>query len=317
MTCSQDPACAVFRRKREHDGIGAALLHLGAPLAGITPQPRPRRQGLRRPASSPRSTIRLQMRFVLEALGVDLVDVFSAGWPGREPAVFGDDLQAADRRVVAGSSSSLARICSPASSVGFTVSRRQLFSRFFCSGVARRIDPRIITACRTCSSVRIVLAGILAGPGRDLGRQQTRSRPSLSVVQTVPPAAGNWPRVSSPPKQNEPSNSPGANHLKPTGTSRSLRPSWPRRDRSGCWRRASCRPRRRSATSAGASADTDRHRQIVIRVQQPDRGRHDPVPVRVWVVAEGDVDLSFKPTSLPSHTGWNNPCGFFRRGPPS
>src|SRR5258705_480533 len=50
--------------------------------------------------------------------------------------------------------------------------------------------------------------------------------PSLSVVQTVP----SWrrklaPALSSPPKQHEPSNNPGTNHLKPTGTSQNRRPS--------------------------------------------------------------------------------------------
>src|SRR5260370_29838159 len=43
--------------------------------------------------------------------------------------------------------------------------------------------------------------------------------PSLSVVHTVPSCRRNLaPALSSPPKQNEPSNSPGANHLNPTGT---------------------------------------------------------------------------------------------------
>ena len=43
----------------------------------------------------------VQVGLVLETLGVDLVDVLGAGGPGREPAACGDDLQAADRRVVA------------------------------------------------------------------------------------------------------------------------------------------------------------------------------------------------------------------------
>ncbi len=50
--------------------------------------------------------------------------------------------------------------------------------------------------------------------------------PSLSVVHTVPSRRRKLaPALSSPPKQQEPSNSPGANHLKPTGTSHSFRPS--------------------------------------------------------------------------------------------
>ena len=37
-----------------------------------------------------------------EALGVDLVDVFGARWARSEPSVFGHDLQAANRLMIAG-----------------------------------------------------------------------------------------------------------------------------------------------------------------------------------------------------------------------
>ena len=51
--------------------------------------------------------------------------------------------------------------------------------------------------------------------------------PSLSVVHTVPSRRRKLaPALSSPPKQYEPSKSPATNHLKPTGTSRSSRPSF-------------------------------------------------------------------------------------------
>ena len=44
--------------------------------------------------------------------------------------------------------------------------------------------------------------------------------PSLSVVHVVPSLRRNdAPADSSPPKPNDPSISPGTNHLKPTGTS--------------------------------------------------------------------------------------------------
>ena len=50
--------------------------------------------------------------------------------------------------------------------------------------------------------------------------------PSLSVVQTVPRLRRNdAPADSSPPNPIEPSIRPGTNHLNPTGTSTSLRPS--------------------------------------------------------------------------------------------
>ncbi len=50
--------------------------------------------------------------------------------------------------------------------------------------------------------------------------------PSLSVVHTEPSKRRNdAPADSSPPNAIEPSSKPGTNHLKPTGTSVSLRPT--------------------------------------------------------------------------------------------
>ena len=50
--------------------------------------------------------------------------------------------------------------------------------------------------------------------------------PSLSVVHTEPSRRRNdAPADSSPPKPTEPSSSPGTNHLNPTGTSISVRPT--------------------------------------------------------------------------------------------
>ncbi|MCY1243587.1 hypothetical protein D9M72_566090 [compost metagenome] len=49
--------------------------------------------------------------------------------------------------------------------------------------------------------------------------------PSLSVVHTLPSILlKEAPADSSPPNAPSPDNSPGTNHLKPTGTSTSLRP---------------------------------------------------------------------------------------------
>ena len=47
------------------------------------------------------------MSFVLEALGINLVDVFGAGRTGRKPAAAGYDFEAPDGCVVAGSASQL------------------------------------------------------------------------------------------------------------------------------------------------------------------------------------------------------------------
>src|SRR5262245_58254079 len=48
---------------------------------------------------------RVEVSLIFKALGVDLVDVLRAGGPGGEPAVFGHNLEASDRRVVPWSAS--------------------------------------------------------------------------------------------------------------------------------------------------------------------------------------------------------------------
>src|SRR5271156_2146384 len=45
------------------------------------------------------------MRFILEALRVNLVDIFRAGWTRGKPAAAGHDFQSTDLGVVAGSAS--------------------------------------------------------------------------------------------------------------------------------------------------------------------------------------------------------------------
>src|SRR5271154_1699442 len=52
---------------------------------------------------------RSQVRFALEALGIDLIDVLGSRRPGRKPAVRGHNFQAADWRIVARSFRQLGR----------------------------------------------------------------------------------------------------------------------------------------------------------------------------------------------------------------
>ena len=51
----------------------------------------------------------VQVRLVLEALGIDLVDILRPGRPGRKPAAGGGDLQAADPDAIAVFGTSLIR----------------------------------------------------------------------------------------------------------------------------------------------------------------------------------------------------------------
>ena len=78
----------------------------------------------------------VEVRRVLEALGVDLVDVLRARRPGGEPAARGDDLQPADRRVVAGRRGQLRQDRLAGQARRLDRVGRQLQQAAFCSGVA-------------------------------------------------------------------------------------------------------------------------------------------------------------------------------------
>ena len=115
--------------------------------------------------------------------------------------------------------------------------------------------------------------------------------PSLSVVHTVPSRRRNdAPADSSPPKPTEPSSSPGTNHLKPTGTSHSRRPS-DVGDAVDHRRRHERLADRRVGTPAvaGAVEVGDGDGEEVVGVHQA-VGRHDAVAVAVGVVAGRDVE---------------------------
>ena len=121
--------------------------------------------------------------------------------------------------------------------------------------------------------------------------------PSLSVVQTPPSRRRNEaPALSSPPKPSEPSSSPGTNHLKPTGTSTSLRPRLLRHAVDHA-----ARHQRLADGGVGAPARAvleqvpDRDREVVVRVHQPAAAGDDAVAVAVGVVAERDVEAILEP----------------------
>ena len=116
--------------------------------------------------------------------------------------------------------------------------------------------------------------------------------PSLSVVQTVPSRRRNdAPALSSPPKPSDPSSSPGTNHLNPTGTSTSRRPTFAA-TRSIRLLLTTVLPTAASRSPFGPMREqvADRGREVVVGVHQPGAAGDDAVPVGVGVVAEGDVE---------------------------
>ena len=121
--------------------------------------------------------------------------------------------------------------------------------------------------------------------------------PSLSVVHTEPSRRRNdAPALSSPPKPSEPSIRPSTNHLKPTGTSTSRRPSFAA-TRSMIALETMVLPTALSLAPLRAMLEQigNRGREIMVRVHQSARARHDAVPVGVGVVGKGDIEFVAHP----------------------
>src|SRR5690606_24463570 len=83
---------------------------------------------------------RLQVVAAFEAFAVDLVDVLGARRPRGEPAGFGDHLDAADRRVVAGRPVQYARDRGTREPVGLQLFRREPAEGLLLPGAGRRLD---------------------------------------------------------------------------------------------------------------------------------------------------------------------------------
>src|SRR3712207_4132609 len=122
----------------------------------------------------------------------------------------------------------LAVIGSPASSVAVTSSGESFPSAAFCSRVAgASMRAQADSPYRAVSSACSWDGELPVTAWISLASSASRM-PSLSVVHTPPSRRRNdAPADSSPPKPTDPSSRPGTNHLKPTGTSTSCRPSPP------------------------------------------------------------------------------------------
>src|SRR6266542_4696147 len=113
----------------------------------------------------------LHVLLVLEALRVDLVDVLRAGRASREPATGGHDLQAADRGVVARSTRQRGGDRLAGQLRLLNGRGRQLLQPRLLLGRRRGVDARVAGRAELRRQFPVVLAGILVGPRRDLGRQ--------------------------------------------------------------------------------------------------------------------------------------------------
>jgi hypothetical protein len=102
------------------------------------------------------------------------------------------------------------------------------------------------------------------------------------------------PALSSPPKQKEPSNRPGTNHLNPTGTSESCgRTSDDAIDQATADQRLANGDVRGPLWAVGQEI-TDGNRQVVVRIHQAGSGRNDSVTIRIRIIREGYLVFVFQ-----------------------
>src|SRR5262244_2977100 len=119
------------------------------------------------------------MRRALEALRIDLIDVLRTRRPGREPPATRHDLQAVDRRVVARRAGQLGGDRLAGEGVFLDRGRRQLLESRLLLGRGGRVDARVVRRAELRHDLFEVLAGILAGARRDLGREEIHDRAVL------------------------------------------------------------------------------------------------------------------------------------------
>jgi hypothetical protein len=106
---------------------------------------------------------------------------------------------------------------------------RKLLELVLLLGRGRGVNASVVRCPELGGQFLVVHPGILSSTRCDFrGEQAEDETVFIGVLHTVPFCRRKLaPALSSPPKQHEPSNRPGVNHLKPTGTSQSLRSRLP------------------------------------------------------------------------------------------
>src|SRR5262245_6940335 len=102
----------------------------------------------------------VEVRLVLEALRVDLVDVLGARRPRREPSAGGHDLQTADGRAVAGGLREFRGDSIAAERLLFDVVGRQPLQSDLLLSRGGRVDARVGERAELGRELTIVLTGI-------------------------------------------------------------------------------------------------------------------------------------------------------------
>ncbi len=91
----------------------------------------------------------------------------------------GDDLEPADRRVVARSARQLGRDRLAGQVGRLDGGWIELLKSRLLLGRRRRVDPRVVRRAKLPGQLLVVLAGVLAGAGEDFRGQQVEDRPVL------------------------------------------------------------------------------------------------------------------------------------------
>src|SRR5262245_55874280 len=118
----------------------------------------------------------VEMGLTLKALRIQFVNIFCPGWPGCKPSFFRDDLETADRTIVARSTGQLGENRITGHHCCSHGIRREFTQPLLLVQGGRRIDPHVVGCAELGREFTVLFAGILAGAGSNFRRKKAEQQ---------------------------------------------------------------------------------------------------------------------------------------------
>ena len=240
-----------------------------------------------------------------EALRVDLVDVLGARGTGGEPAVLGHDLEPADGGPVAGSGGEDRGDPGAGQLRGPNLLGPQLAEQGFFVRGGGRVGALVDRLAVLAHEVAVQLAGVLPEARRDLGGQKAQGQAVLvgrpaGAVAAEERGPGALLSSEAELSREQPGHEPFEphRHLEEPAPEGRGHPVDQAAAHEGLAHRGVGTP-----TGAVPVEVEDGRRQVVIGVHEPRARSHDPVPVRVGVVADRHLEPVLEPDEARHRVG--------------